>query len=216
MRAFDAAILSALQADRTRVRYFAALEFDGGTERLWTGLGQITTLSQTWEGVGGLATIEGVQEGIDLSPFALRLGLSRIDSQVSSLAVNEAFVNRPITLYLSAIGADGALVAEPDVVFQGDMLEVDTTVGADGGEVILLTCENELARLDRSSNIRYTDVQLQTDHPGDKAFEFLTQLKDYRPVWRGKNPTRLGSSGGGASSGGGGGGGGNPRYRRQN
>lgn len=202
-RAFDAAIITALQVDHTALRYFAELELDGGTERLWTGLGQITTTQGTWQGVGGLATIEGLEEGVDLSAFSLRLGLSRLDNQVANLAINEQFWHRPITLYLSAVGADGGLVADPDVVFSGEMLTVEATVGADGGEVIMLTCENELARLERTSNLRYTDVQLQSEYSGDVAFEYLTELKDYRPTWRGRNQTRLGESGGGTSGGGG-------------
>ncbi len=216
MRAFDPAVLAQLQADRNSIRYFAALEFDAGTEYLWTGLGQIDALGQTWEGVGGLATIEGLEEGIDLSPFALSLGLSRLDAQVGSLAINETFQHRPITLYLGAM-LDGALVADPGVVFQGEMLDVETTVGAEGGEVIVLTCENELARLDRSSNVRYTDIQLQSEYPGDLAFEFLSQLKDYRPTWRGKNKTSLGGtrgSGTGIGPSGGGGSGGSGRSGR--
>lgn len=217
MRAFDPLLIAELQKDRNSLRYFCALEFDTGTEYLWTGLGQIDALGQTWEGVGGLATIEGLEEGVDLSPFALRLGLSRLDAQVGKLAINETFQHRPVTLYLGAL-VDGALVADPGIVFQGEMLDVETTVGTEGGEVIVLTCENELARLDRASNVRYTDIQLQSEYPGDLAFEFLAQLKDYRPTWRGRNKTNLGGQGatgiGRAAAGGGVGSGGGNRFGR--
>lgn len=192
MRPFDAAILAALSADHTRVRYFASFEFDSGTLRLWTGLGQITALSQTWYGAGALASIDGLEEGIELSPYSLKLGLSRLDADTSELALTETYNNRPMHLYLSAIGDDGLLVADPEPVFDGEMIDVEATVGNDDGEVVVVTCENELANLDRSPGLKYTDVQMQRDYAGDLGLEYVTQVVDHRPSWRGGNQVKLG------------------------
>ena len=187
MRPLDAAILAELEADHHRIRYFGEFHFDGGIERLWTGLGSITTLSQTWTGVGSLASIEGLEEGIELSPYALKLALSRLDATYSNLAINEDFHNRPAILRISAVDATGALVAAPGIVFSGEMIEVEATVGnPESGEIIILTCENELARLDRSANLRYTDTQLQSEFSGDLGLEYLDQIADHESEWRGK------------------------------
>lgn len=191
-RPIDSAILAAIAAGHTRLRYFAEFEFDGGTTRLWTGLGQISALSQTWDGVGSLASIEGLEEGEDLSPFALKLGLSRIDSSFSALALSEEFHNRPVRVYVGALGDDGLLVASPAQWFSGVMIDVEATVGSPDGEVVVVTCENELARLDRSPSLKYTNTQQQIDFSGDLGLEYVTQVADHRPVWRGGNQTKLG------------------------
>ncbi len=203
-RPFASAITTALRADHTRTRYFAEFEFDGGTERLWTGLGTITTMGQTWQGVGSLARIDDLQEGIELSPYALKLGLSRLDATYANLVQNEDFHNRPMRLYLGAIGNNGALVADPGLIFSGFMLQAEATVGGDGeeGDVIVLTCENELARLDRSANLRQTDTQQQLDYAGDLFYEYLDQVVDHQAEWRGK-VAAIGERGQGAGAGGG-------------
>ena len=203
-RPFSAGLITALTADHTRARYFAEFEFDGGTERLWTGLGTITALSVSWDGVGSLASIEGLEEGIELSPYALKLGLSRLDSTYANLAINEDYHNRPMRLYLGAIDDAGALVT-PALVFSGEMIDVEATVGGQG-DVIVLTCENELARLDRSANLRYTDTQLQEDYAGDLGLEYLAQIADHQAQWRG-TVAAIGSQSGGREP---------PRYRGDN
>lgn len=190
---FSAGLIAALTADHTRARYFAEFEFDGGTERLWTGLGTATALGQSWEGVGSLASIDGLEEGIELSPYALKLGLSRLDSTYANLAINEDYHNRPVRLYLGAIDDAGDLVT-PALVFSGEMIDVEATVASDDGDVIMLTCENELARLDRSANLRYTDTQLQADHSGDLGLEYLAQIADHQAEWRGTT-TAIGERG---------------------
>lgn len=195
---FSAPLLAALAADHTRARYFAELEFDGGTERLWTGLGSITTLSNTWQGVGSLASIEGLEEGIELSPYALKLGLSRLDSSFASLAIDEQYHNRAVRLYLGAIDDAGALIT-PGLVFSGEMIEVQATVAAEDGDVVVLTCENELARLDRTANLRYTDTQLQADHSGDLGLQYLAQIADHQAEWRGR-VAPIGSTGTGGDN----------------
>lgn len=205
-RPIDAAILTAIQQGHTRLRYFAEFEFDGGTTRIWTGLGTITAQSQTWYGAGSLASVEGLEEGDELSPFALKLGLSRLDSAFSGMALSEQYHNRPMTLYVSAVGDDGDLVADPVAWFAGEIIDVEATVGSPDGEVVVVTCENELARLDRTPGLKYTNTQQQLDYSGDLGLEYVTQVVDHRPVWRGGQQAKLGggpigNSGGPASGG---------------
>jgi hypothetical protein len=89
----------------------------------------------------------------------------------------------PVKVYLGVLDADDALLADPTIVFEGAMDQMNVSVGASGGDVIALTAESELARFDRASNLKYTDTQLQTDFSGDLAFEFMADIDGAKIRW---------------------------------
>lgn len=197
MKPYDPALIAALRDQVAALRYYVELFFDGGTERLWTGIGTTTELGVNWQGVGSLASIEGLEEGIELTPTGLKLGLSRLDPGTANLAINEDYYGRLARLYVGVENASGQLVSDPGPTFTGKMVHVEATVGTPDGEIIQLTVQSALAKLDRSPNLRHTDIQQQTDYTDDVGAQYMTQVADFRPVWRGKNQTRLGGSPGG-------------------
>jgi hypothetical protein len=68
--------------------------------------------------------------------------------------------------------------------------------------VAQVTCEPLPALLLRANISRYSDEDHQTRHPGDKFYEFLTQMEKKDVVWGGSRVSPSTSSGttGGSSS----------------
>lgn len=194
-RNMAAALLAQLESGHVEPVFFVALELDSGTERLHTGLGTLTWGGNDYFGAGSLANIGGVEEGDDLSPYAIQIGLSGIDSTITNIAFSTEYMQRPCKVYLGAL-ADGALVSDPILLHSGFLVNVDVSIGDENGDEISATSESELQIFERSSAVRYTAGQLQGEYPGDLGLEFIDQIEDAKVVWRGRSGALVGANSG--------------------
>lgn len=186
---------------------FAKLEFDpstAGTLYLHNGLGSYTWGGQTWTGTGDLGQISAIEEGEQISPYNIRLTLSGLDASLAAEAVKQDYYQRPVTLYLGALNASDALVADPDAIWTGFMDQMNVVVGGDNGDTIELLAESELAMFGRSRNVLYTNAKQQFDSPigpdsnnpqPDTFFTHLQEMEDITLDW-GKRKAGSGSGGG--------------------
>ncbi len=182
-RGFPTNVLNALSAQHVALVSFAELQFSSGTIYLHNSIGTYTWGGHDWLGVGDLSDISQIEEGADVSPYSITLSLSGLDAQVSGAALTEDYYMRPVKVYLGVLDASDALLADPTILWEGSMQQMLVSVGADGGDVISLTAESELARFDKASNVKYTDAQLQSDFAGDLAFEFMADIDGAKIRW---------------------------------
>ena len=193
-RAISTATLAALEADTVYTIFFAELLFDTGSPenilRMSTWIGDITWNSVVWTGAGDMAAIS-FSEGIGVEPFALRVGLSGIDSDLITAALSTDYYQRPIILYMGSMGADGALVEDPSIVFSGFIKSMEMTMANPKGDAISLVAESEVLWFSKTANVRYTDNQLQSEFSGDVGLEYLPQVIKRKVVWRGVSQTNL-------------------------
>lgn len=206
-RALNATNLAALESASVSPIYFLELEIDTTVSpevwvRLHTGLGTITTNTspdapgaRAFSGAGTLLSFDSVKEVNTYNPMPLVATLSGVDSSVTSLVFDQDVWRRPCRLYLGALD-NGALVADPDVIFSGFIEKLDMVLAAPEGDTVKLTAENELILLKRSRDLRYTDRQLQSEFSGDLGFEFLESVAQTNVVWRGRQ-NRMGRFSGG-------------------
>ena len=166
---------------------FAKLEFNTATSYIHTSLGTYTWGGQDWLGVGDFGSIQGIEEANQVSPYAANLVLSGLDSTFVNEALTQDYYRRGVTLYLGVANASDVLLDTPTQIWAGQMDTMNLSVGADGGDVIQLTCESELAEFDRSPGLRYTDQFQQKLHTGDLFFEFLPAIAD-NPAIKWRNP----------------------------
>ena len=182
-RGFPTAVADALSAGHVVLVTFAKLEFPSGTIYVHNSIGTYTWGGQDWLGTGDFGEISQIEEGADVSPYKITLTLSGLDATVSGAALNEDYYMHPVTLYLGALDADDELIADPTIVWEGVMDQMDLTIGQNNGDSIQLTAESELARFDKSSNKKYTHSQQQNDHSGDLLFEFMADIEDAKIRW---------------------------------
>lgn len=203
-RSISAATLAAIEADTAHPIIFVELRIDESSspqviDRLHTGVGTLTWGGFNWTGAGSLASIEGVPESMGLSPNAVRLGLSGVDSTVTDRVFATNYYRRPVLVYLGALSG-GALVADPSTIFSGFIESIEMVMADEDGDSVVLTAESELILFKRSKQVRYTDQRLQSEYSGDKGFEFMAQVVNAKVVWRGNNQAALGT-GSGSSTG---------------
>ena len=182
-RGFPTNVANALATQHVSLVTFVQLAFPSGTVYLHNSIGTYTFGGNDYLGVGDLGAISPLEEGADLSPYQITLSLSGLDSTIAGAALTEDYYMHAVTVLLGVLNADDALLADPAVVFEGFMDQMNISVGADGGDVITLTAESELARFDKASNIKYTDIQLQSEFSGDLAFEFMPDIEGAKIRW---------------------------------
>lgn len=193
-RGLSAPTVTASTAAHVRPIVFVKAELDSGTLYLHNAVGSYTFSSQIWTGLGALGSIGELEEGLDLSPFAVSIGLSGIDSSLVSVAVNEEVFNRRITIYIGLLGDDGVLVDTPHERWSGAGDNISIRLGGDDG--IALTCENDFRFFDQANGSKFTDEDQQLRYTGDVAFEFLPQMIDVKVFWgQGGAPTTTGVAG---------------------
>jgi len=182
-RGFPSDVLTALSSDHVALVTFAKLEFPSGTLYLHNSIGTYTWGGNDWLGTGDLGEISQIEEGAQISPYKLTLTLSGLDATISGAALTEDYYLQPVTVYLGALNPDDDLIADPTVVWEGAMDQMEISVGAEGGDAIVLTAESELARFDKASNLKYTDAQLQSDSAGSLGFEFMADIEGSKIRW---------------------------------
>ena len=162
---------------------FVKLEFSSGTLYLHNSLGTYVWGSQSWLGTGDLGNVSAVEEGQEISPYKLTLTLSGIDSTITNAALSEDYFMRPVTVYLGALDASDQLIDDPTEIWAGHMDTMTMTLGEETGDAVQLVCESELAKFDRASDLKYTDVMQQEAHSGDVFFNFLHEIQGAKIRW---------------------------------
>lgn len=207
-RTLTSGMLGVTTANVVRPAYFVRMVFDSGENpnvlNLWSGVGDLAYGGNTYTGVGDLLSISSIAETSDISASGINVAITGIKSSFLVIAKNHEYQGRPLSVSLGAFDNNGALIADPVIVFSGFM---DTMTIAESGSTstIKISVENKLISFERSKVRRYTAEDQKIDHPTDKGFEFVTSIVEKEIIWG--RPT--GSSGGGGGGAGHRGGGGN-------
>lgn len=157
-------------------------DFDSAPVYMWSGIGDLSWDSKTWVGVGNLLTVDAIEESTDMKAVGTKISLSGIPSELISLALQEDYSGRTLSIYLGAFDESGAVITNPVVIFRGRM---DVMQILEGGDVatIDLTAENRMIDFERTRTRRYTDQDQKIEYPNDKGFEFVSSIQDKEIVW---------------------------------
>ena len=181
-RDITSAVNTILESDNLSPFLAVDLAFDGGHFVCWTGYGNISFGGTTFIGGGDFLNVSQISETAEIQANGINVTLSGIPSDLISSALNETYQGRPAKLYLGVLDANGAVVADPYLIFSGRM---DTMGIEDSGDTanISLTAESRLIDLERSRERRYTSEDQKIDYPNDKGLEFIADLQDKEIVW---------------------------------
>ena len=202
-RGLSTAIVNALKADVVRPITFVKLDFASGILYLHDSIGTFTWGGNNWLGVGDFGSVSSIDEGADITPYNITLTLSGIDSTIADIgaAGTEDYYLRDVDIYLGLLDEDEALIEDPNPIWAGFMDVMTLTAGSQGNDVIQLTCESEMAQINRSRNLKYTHAEQQRVNSNDLFFEFLHEITGVKVMWKDKNSGNLGIGSYGSGSG---------------
>jgi len=177
-------------AEVVRPIYLVDLEFSSGSIYLWSGMGDLTYNSTSYLGAGDLLNIGPIQETSDLSANGAAITLAGIKQSLLTLARDEPYQGRTITIRLGAFDGTGDLISTPVILFSGFM---DVMTIADSGDTstITITAENKLIAFQRTAVRRYTAEDQKIEHPTDKGFAFVAKIQEKEIVWGRNTPPGL-------------------------
>jgi hypothetical protein len=157
------------------------LDFASGMVRAHTGQSDIVWNGNTYTGVAGFGGVDEVTEEAGVSTKPLRLRLAGIPNELISSAMLETYQGRPVVLYMAAVNVEtGTFVDTPETLWSGIMDVMTVELGPETS-VITLDCEDP----DYAQPLprRYTQADHQRRFTGDRFFEFLPRIPQFRGQW---------------------------------
>ena len=171
-----------VDADLLRPAILIKAEFESGDVLAWTGVGSINFNSESYTGLGELLGISVVQETQKMEANGLQFTLTGLDSSLISIALNDEYQWRPITMWFAVLNPDFSIIADPYKIFSGrmDIMEI-TDSGNDSS--IVLNAENNLIDLKENRERRYTPEDQKRYFTGDLGLDFVPNIQEIEILW---------------------------------
>jgi len=148
-----------------------------GEVLVWSGMGDLIWAGKTWLGVGTLGGVSGIAETTETAAKGITLSLSGIPSDMIATALAETRQGLPAEVFFGCLDANGALIADPILLFKG-LTDVPSIEEGAETSTISITAESHLIDLERARTRRYTPEDQHLDYPGDRGFEFVVGLQN--------------------------------------
>jgi len=180
----------ALNARVVRPILFLRLDFFSGVQRFHTEIGPRDAVhpifgNETYLGVGDFGGISSnVTEDISQAPSAVKFSLTGVKSSLIQIALDDAYHRRDAEAMFGFDDENGDLIDDPVIVWSGYMDKADIVLGKQTGE-LTLTCESRLTIGQQSSDLRFSDEDLQAAQPADLAGEYIFRMGDLILQWGG-------------------------------
>lgn len=180
-RNLTSAVQAAFEASNVAMLVLVELDFESATQYL-NNSGQIVTWNgHDWRGVGAMGAIEAVEETAGVQATTLTMKLSGVETGQISIMLSENYQGRSAKIYAAALDADYSVLADPVLIFQGLMDQMQLDIGQKSE--ITLTVESRLADLERPRVRRFNDADQQEQYPGDKGLAFAEQMVSKAINW---------------------------------
>ena len=182
-RDLTAAVEAELDKNEVRLGLFVEIIFDGGPFRVWSGVGVRTLGGNSFTGVGNFGGIDKIEESAgDIRAAGIAMTLSGIDVTLLSIALQEEFQGRPVTVWLQMFDIDWGEIGDP---IQLNKYRCDYPVIDKGGETFSITvfAESMLADLERPRVRRFTHEDQQALSPGDTFLSRVASIQSAEIVW---------------------------------
>ena len=161
-----------------------SLDFDGDPVNAWVGNGTITFGGADYFGIGNLLSVSAIQETQEIKATNCTVSLSGIPSDLISAALNTNYQGRTGNVYLGALDSSRAVVADPYIIFGGQM-DILTVIENPDSHMINVELESRLISLKRAKTRKFTSEDQQIDFPDDLGFNNLANLRDKKINWGG-------------------------------
>lgn len=187
MAFFPDAIGGILEGRRVNMGMLVEFQFASGTERVWTGVRDLTSGGFTWFGIGKLnARVGGLQDTLSDESSDIELSVSGADltDSIAVKALSEdrsEYIGRLVRLWLQFFDDEFQNLDSPYPFKAGlmDAPEIDRVPNQGGGwtRTIRITASNIFYGRSSPKYAFWTDADQQQRFPGDKGLERVPELQ---------------------------------------
>lgn len=181
-RTINASNLTQTQAGTLIPAMFLQLEFTSGFLYLWTGVGTVTWGGNDYTGTGHFLELTSVTETSEIKAAGITGSLTGIPSSLIASILGETRQGKAVKLYLGFFNTSMALVATPELVFDGRM-DVPTIEESGDVATVTISAESRLIDLERIKQRRYTDRDQQNRYAGDLGLQYVESLQTKKLLW---------------------------------
>lgn len=153
-------------------------DFVSGILRFWTGTGVVFWNGVNWEGGGLVKNIRFPTETTDVEATGIEVELSGVSIATIQLVLGSAAMGRAGKVWFALLDADGEIVPDPYLVFDGkfDTAEIIETPNE---PEITIKYETRLIDLERGKDYRYTTECQKLFDATDTGFDYVPGLQDW-------------------------------------
>lgn len=180
MRDIHPDVIAALESRIFRPVYFVEILFDDPL-RFTSAHSSMVLYGKEYFGAGNLGRVSPVKEGVDLNPQEFQIVVAGVSEASLAGVLPGNYLNRDVTCYTAFLDEQGQIIGEPLHTFSGHVDEVQAEIGSVGR--ITITVRDELADWARPRIERYTNADQQARYPGDKGFEYVSQVAEKEIIW---------------------------------
>jgi len=179
MRGLTSGQIAAVTGEVVRRVFAIEMGFDSGTSRIVTAPYDIVIDGNTFIG-GKAAALSGIEEVSEMQASTMTGELSGIPIDAISIALDEPFQGRPVTVWMVPLDADWAPI-DPIVLFRGLIDQMEVEIG-DTAKVVARFV-NRLASWELPRIQRYSDEEQQQAYPGDFFFQHAAAIENREVTW---------------------------------
>jgi len=189
MAFFTADQITELSRTTVRVATLVAFHYDP-VIRFWNGNRTLSAGGYEWNGLGGLGQIDGLMESRSGESSQVRFTLTGTNAEINAIAMSQGAdqTGKLAIVAFQLMNDDWQPVGSPIPVWTGVTQPMSaSSVAAPEGQgrqrSITLAAENLFYGRSRPRAGMFTDRDQKQRYPGDKFFEFQSQLKNMTYVW---------------------------------
>ncbi len=182
MRNMDAATIARFREPVIRVAYLALIEFDAPYRLAFTTLLRNYVFEgDTFTGFGDLGSITPAASSGDLAPSNYEIKLSGVTDGILEAAGTIDYMNKRATVWAMTLDDNDEPDGVPFIWFRGLTDSVNVTIGESPS--VTIAVRDRTTDWERPRISRYTDGDQQAMFPGDRGFEFVTQIASRDVEW---------------------------------
>ncbi len=182
MRSINPDTLTALSQRVIRIAFLCRVEFPDPYRIAFTSLARNYAFDgEVFLGVGALGGVTQSSETGDLNPSDYQITISGINDDVLATASQLSYMNHAATVWALVLDDDDQVIGDPFIWFKGRTDQIQVEYGSVSSVVIEV--RDRMTDWSRPRVQRYTDESHQNQYPGDKFFEFVTEVAGRDVEW---------------------------------
>lgn len=182
MRDIHPDCITALGESVVRVAFLCKIDLPPPYELAFTSLLDSYNFNGTeFLALGNLGSISGLDEAGDNSPMMYAVTLSGIPDELLEAATQLNYLNHEATTWMLLLDEDHQVIGTPILWFKG--LTDGAQVNYGSISSVTIQVRDRRADWQRARIERYTDQDQQRKHPGDRFFEFVSEVASKEVEW---------------------------------
>ena len=176
-RGATSAVLTELGKSQNQPFHLVDIMLDSAPVYITDAWKELVWSSHTYTALGHLLSFSDIEESSELRVTNMTAQLSGVDQSLISAVLSYKYIDRPLRVYKGFLDDNVAIIANPILIFEGRM---DAPVIAenpdDGSCVVSITATNAWVDFERKSGRHTNHEEQQLFFPGDKGFEFVSEI----------------------------------------